>query len=115
MKPKFFRTPSEWCAWLEKYHDRRPELLVGFFKKDSSKPSITWPEAVDGALCFGWIDGVRKRIDDESYTIRFTPRNARSTWSAVNIKRVTELTAFGLMRPAGTKAFAARLEKRSRI
>lgn len=115
MDPTFFATPAEWRAWLEKHHAGRPELLVGFYKKDSGQPSITWPESVDEALCFGWIDGVRRRIDDASYTIRFTPRRPRSIWSAVNIKRVAELTAQGRMHAAGLKAFEARQENRSAI
>ncbi len=115
VKPRFFATPAAWRAWLEKNHKLESELLVGFHKKDSGKPSITWPESVDAALCFGWIDGVRRRIDDWSYSIRFTPRRPRSIWSAVNIGRVEELTRFGLMHPAGIAAFAAREEERSRI
>lgn len=90
-------------------------MLVGFYKKDSGRPSITWPESVDAALCFGWIDGVRRRIDDISYSIRFTPRKARSIWSAVNIRRVEELTTKQLMHPAGIKAFETRQEERSGI
>ena len=115
MKPTFFKTPSDLRKWFEKYHDREQELLVGFYKKDSGKPSITWPQSVDEALCFGWIDGIRRRVDDVSYTIRFTPRRKRSTWSAVNIKRVGELTKQGLMMPEGLAAFAARQENRSGI
>ncbi|MFL5351110.1 YdeI/OmpD-associated family protein [Archangium sp.] len=115
MKPTFFATPAEWRSWLEKHHAKQSELLVGFYKKDSGHPSITWPESVDQALCFGWIDGVRKRVDDVSYTIRFTPRKASSIWSAVNIKRVQELTEQGLMKPAGLKAFDARSGARSVI
>ena len=115
MKPTFFKTPSDLRKWFEKHHAKEPELLVGFYKKDSGKPSITWPESVDEALCFGWIDGIRKSVDEVSYTIRFTPRRARSTWSAVNIKRVGELTAQGLMMPPGLKAFAVREENRSGI
>jgi uncharacterized protein YdeI (YjbR/CyaY-like superfamily) len=115
MEPRFFSSPAAWRDWLEKQHAEQKELLVGFYKKDSGKPSITWPESVDGALCFGWIDGVRRRIDDVSYSIRFTPRRPRSVWSAVNIKRVEELAHDGLMRPAGIKAFDGRLEDRSRI
>ncbi|HKO63323.1 MAG TPA: hypothetical protein VJV03_19320, partial [Pyrinomonadaceae bacterium] len=88
MKPRFFKTPDEFRSWLSKHHDKELELLVGFCKKDSGKQSITWPESVDQALCFGWIDGVRRRIDDSSYSIRFTPRRQPSTWSSVNIKRV---------------------------
>jgi len=113
--PIFFPTPSDFRAWLEAHHDKFPDLLVGFHKKDSGKPSMTWPESVDAALCFGWIDGVRRSIDETSYTIRFTPRRSTSTWSAVNIKRVQQLKETGLMRPAGRKAFAARSEKKSGI
>jgi uncharacterized protein YdeI (YjbR/CyaY-like superfamily) len=91
---------------MQKHHATTPELLVGFHKKDSGRPSITWPESVDVALCFGWIDGVRKRIDEVSYTIRFTPRRPRSIWSAINVKRVAELESMGLMSPAGRAAFA---------
>lgn len=115
MEPKFFPTPAAWRKWLEKHHDKKKELLVGFYKKDSGKPSITWPESVDGALCFGWIDGVRRRIDDVSYSIRFTPRQSRSNWSTININRVAELTKQKLTRPAGRKAFEARQEDRSGI
>ena len=115
MSPIFFATPAEFRAWFEEYHERAQELLVGFYKKGSGRPSITWPEAVDEALCFGWIDGVRRSLDDASYVIRFTPRTPRSTWSAVNIKRVEELTAQGRMRPAGLAAFAKRAEDRSSI
>jgi uncharacterized protein YdeI (YjbR/CyaY-like superfamily) len=107
LKPSFFRTPSDFRKWLERHHDTTPELWVGFHKKGSGKPSITWPESVDEALCFGWIDGVRKSIDDHSYVIRFTPRRARSIWSAVNVRRVAELTRLGRMQPAGLKAFEA--------
>src|SRR5579863_7322555 len=115
MTPEFFATPSELRAWLARHHDKTSELWVGFYKRNSGKPSITWPEAVDAALCFGWIDGVRKSIDDISYSIRFTPRKACSTWSAVNIKRVGELTELGRMRPAGLKAFEGRTEEKSGI
>jgi uncharacterized protein YdeI (YjbR/CyaY-like superfamily) len=111
--PKFFKTPAAFRAWLEKHHDREPELLVGFYKKDSGKPSITWPESVDQALCFGWIDGVRKRIDDDSYTIRFTPRRRGSLWSRVNLRRAKELIELGLMTPAGLAAFEQRTERTS--
>ncbi|MEA2398505.1 MAG: hypothetical protein QOK25_2061 [Thermoleophilaceae bacterium] len=115
MKPTFFKEPDEFRAWLEEHHAEASELLVGFHKKGSGRPSITWPESVDQALCFGWIDGVRRSIDDESYTIRFTPRKKKSTWSAVNIARVAELTERGLMRPAGLAAFEARSAERSGI
>ena len=115
MEPTFFSTPEEFRDWLEAHHETSGELLVGFYKKGSGKLSITWPESVDEALCFGWIDGIRRSRDADSYTIRFTPRKARSTWSAVNIKRVAELTAQGRMRPAGLRAFAARAEDNSGI
>jgi uncharacterized protein YdeI (YjbR/CyaY-like superfamily) len=115
MNPTFFATPGAFRKWLEKHHERETELLVGFWKKDSGKPSITWPESVDEALCFGWIDGVRRRIDDESYSIRFTPRRKGSTWSAVNIRRATELKQFGRMHPAGLREFEARSDKKSGI
>jgi uncharacterized protein YdeI (YjbR/CyaY-like superfamily) len=115
MKPTFFKTPTDFRKWLEKNHSIERELLVGFYKKDSGKQSITWPESVDQALCFGWIDGIRKSLGDVSYTIRFTPRKSRSIWSAVNIKRAGELIDEGLMRSAGLKAFEARQEYRSGI
>jgi len=115
MHPTFFETPTTFRKWLEKNHDTATELLVGFYKTNSGRRSITWPESVDQALSFGWIDGVRKRIDDESYTIRFTPRRRGSIWSAVNIKRVAELEKLGLMTEAGRRAFEARDEKKSAI
>jgi uncharacterized protein YdeI (YjbR/CyaY-like superfamily) len=114
-KPTFFPTPADFRAWLEAHHDKFRELLVGFHKKASGKPSITWPESVEVALCFGWIDGVRKSLDETSYTIRFTPRKPTSTWSYINIKLARKLAKQGLMHPAGLKAFAARSEKKSAI
>jgi uncharacterized protein YdeI (YjbR/CyaY-like superfamily) len=114
-KPLFFPSPSAWRAWLKKHHADTEELWVGFYKRDSGRPSITWPESVDGALCFGWIDGVRKSIDDISYRIRFTRRRPRSVWSAVNVRRATELSTLGLMHPAGLAAFEKREGKRSEI
>jgi uncharacterized protein YdeI (YjbR/CyaY-like superfamily) len=115
METMFFPTPTEFREWLERHHDTSRELLVGYYKKGSNRPSMTWPESVDVALCFGWIDGVRKGIDDERYTIRFTPRTTRSTWSLVNIKRAEELIELGLMHPAGLTAFEARPDDRSAI
>jgi uncharacterized protein YdeI (YjbR/CyaY-like superfamily) len=115
MKPVFFSSPPDWHAWLEEHHETHDELWVGFHKRDSGKASITWPESVDCALCFGWIDGVRKSLGETSYVIRFTPRRPRSVWSAINIKRVAELTKLGLMRPAGIQAFERRTGKRSEI
>ncbi|MGH2676515.1 MAG: YdeI/OmpD-associated family protein [Actinomycetota bacterium] len=115
MKPRFFTNPAQFRAWLERNHQRATELWVGFHKKGSGKPSITWPEAVDQALCFGWIDGVRRSIDETSYTNRFTPRKPRSTWSAINVKRAKELVELGLMQPAGLNALKARQENRTGI
>jgi uncharacterized protein YdeI (YjbR/CyaY-like superfamily) len=108
MKPLFFATPADFRAWLDQHHASVQELSVGFYKKDSGKPSISWPQSVDVALCYGWIDGVRNTIDEISYRVRFTPRKKTSTWSAVNVKRVAELTKLGRMRPAGVQAFEAR-------
>jgi uncharacterized protein YdeI (YjbR/CyaY-like superfamily) len=113
--PKFFKTHSDFRKWLAAHHANAKELLVGFYKKDTGKPSITWPESVDEALCFGWIDGIRRRIDQDSYSIRFTPRKPSSTWSTVNIWRAQELINEDRMTPAGQKAFAARKENRSGI
>jgi uncharacterized protein YdeI (YjbR/CyaY-like superfamily) len=115
MEPSFFETPDGFRAWFEAHAEDAFELWVGFYKKGSGRPSITWPEAVDQALCFGWIDGIRKSIDEASYKIRFTPRRPGSIWSTVNIGRVAELSRLGLMRPAGLRAFAARDEQKSAI
>ena len=112
--PKFFSTPKLFRAWLAKNHDRADSLWVGYYRKDSGRRSITWPESVDEALCFGWIDGIRKKVDDISYKIRFTPRRAKSVWSAVNIGRISVLTSEGRMEPAGKVAFARREESKSR-
>jgi uncharacterized protein YdeI (YjbR/CyaY-like superfamily) len=106
-EPTFFATPDDWRAWLEKHHATAAEISVGFWKRDTGKPSITWPQSVDEALCFGWIDGVRHRIDDEAYRIRFTPRRAGSVWSQVNLKRFAELKQEGRIAPAGQAAFDA--------
>src|SRR5215472_11122745 len=107
-EPKFFENPTAFRAWLEENHQTANELLVGFYKKASGKTSITWPESVDEALCFGWIDGIRRSLGGQAYTIRFTPRKSTSTWSAINMARVAELTKLGRMRPAGLRAFEAR-------
>jgi uncharacterized protein YdeI (YjbR/CyaY-like superfamily) len=115
MEVTFFEAPSGFRKWLEEHHQVERELWVGFYKKGSGKPSITWPEAVDQALCFGWIDGIRKSLDDTSYMIRFTPRKPDSTWSAVNIKRARELSELGLMQPAGLAAFEKRDEKKAEL
>lgn len=115
MQPIFFSTPDEFRAWLEENHDKAQEVWVGFYKKHTGKASLAWAQAVDQALCFGWIDSQGKRIDDESHMLRFTPRKTRSIWSAVNLKRVPELIEMGLMHPAGLKAYEARTEERSGI
>ena len=115
MDPTFFATPTEFREWLAVNHDSVPELWVGFYKTKSGIPSITWPEAVDEALCIGWIDAVRKSIDAERYMIRFTRRLPRGIWSAVNIARVAALTSEGRMQAPGLRAFAERKEERSGI
>lgn len=115
MFPKFFTTQSEFRKWLAKNHNKERELLVGFYRVGCGKPSMTWPQSVDEALCFGWIDGVRKRIDDESYSIRFTPRKPTSIWSSVNIKKIEDLTKQDLMQPAGLAAFEKRTANKSKI
>ena len=113
--PLYFAAPDAFRAWLKTHHAKAPELLVGYYKVGSGKPSMTWPQSVDEALCFGWIDGVRRSLGAEAYTIRFTPRRAGSIWSAVNIKRVEALEAEGRMAAAGRKAFAARTVAKSAI
>ena len=113
--PTFFPTPAAFRAWLEEHHETRPELLVGFYKRDSGKPSITWPESVDEALCFGWIDGIRRSLGPEAYSIRFTPRRAASIWSRINVDNVERLTKEGRMRPAGLRAYAARTAARTGV
>ncbi|HEX6179443.1 MAG TPA: YdeI/OmpD-associated family protein, partial [Thermoanaerobaculia bacterium] len=112
MKPQFFKTAADFRKWLEKNHKTAQELWIGYYKKATGRPSITHAEAVDEALCFGWIDGIRKGIDEESYTNRFTPRKAGSNWSRINIARVAELTRDGRMRKAGLDAFEARDKER---
>lgn len=112
-RPLFFATAADFRGWLAKNHDRATELWVAYYRKGSGRPSMTWPESVDEALCFGWIDGIRKKIDEASYKIRFTPRRAKSSWSRVNIERVTALRAAGRMRDAGLAAFARREEANS--
>lgn len=115
MSATFFPTPKDFRNWLEDNHQNEKEFLVGFYKVGTKKPSMTWSESVDQALCFGWIDGVRKSIDEESYSIRFTPRKPTSIWSAINIKKVEDLTEAGLMTPQGLKAFELRKPERSAI
>lgn len=115
MKPKFFSDQLLFRDWLEKHHQKEKELLVGFYKVHTKLPSLTWSEAVDQALCFGWIDGTRKSLDKDSYTIRFTPRRPNSIWSAINIAKVQKLSQEGLMTEAGLEAFNKRKEDRSKV
>jgi uncharacterized protein YdeI (YjbR/CyaY-like superfamily) len=115
VSPTFFESALHFRAWLEANHASSTELIVGFRKVGTGVPSMTWPKSVDEALCFGWIDGVRKRIDEDSYQIRFTPRRKGSIWSLVNIKKVQELTAQGRMLPAGVSAYEARSDKKTGI
>ncbi len=113
--PVYFDDAQAFRAWLARHAHDAGELLVGFHKVGSGRPCMRWSESVDQALCYGWIDGVRKRVDDERYTIRFTPRKRGSIWSAVNIDKMAALRAQGLMTPAGEAAFAQRSEARSRV
>jgi uncharacterized protein YdeI (YjbR/CyaY-like superfamily) len=115
MRPVFFPTPAEFRAWLEENHAAASELLVGLYKKESGRPSLTWPESVEEALCFGWIDGVRRSISGIAYTIRFTPRRPASIWSAINVAKVEALTKVGRMRPAGLRAYASRIPERTGV
>jgi uncharacterized protein YdeI (YjbR/CyaY-like superfamily) len=115
MNPRFFRTQNDFRRWLEENYETATEIIVGYYNVKSGKGGMTWSESVDQALCFGWIDGVRRKIDEESYCNRFTPRKANSNWSAVNIAKVAELTAKGLMKPAGIAAFEKRKESKSAI
>jgi len=115
MNPIFFENKQAFHRWLKENHNIAKELLVGYYKVSTGKPSMTWSESVDQALCFGWIDGIRRSIDDESYSIRFTPRKPNSNWSAVNIKKVEELIAAGQMTPAGLRLFEMRKEEKSEV
>src|SRR5215510_8860222 len=115
MKPRFFADLRQFHDWLARNHDSEKELLVGFHKKTSGKKSITYPEALDEALCFGWIDGVRRSLNDDSYTIRFTPRRPKSIWSLVNVRHIERLKKEGRMQPSGAAAYEARDAKRTGI
>ncbi len=115
MNAKFFPAQADFRRWLEENHAKETEIIVGYYKVGLGKPGITWSQSVDEALCFGWIDGVRRKIDAESYSNRFTPRRAGSNWSAVNIAKIAELTEKGLMKPAGLTAFEKRQESKSKI
>ncbi len=115
MKPIFFANQSGFRKWLKNNHKKEKELWVGYYKKDSGNVNYTWSQTVDEALCFGWIDGIRKSINDVSYMIRFTPRKPKSSWCKININKVKKLTSLGLMQPAGIKAYNKREEKDSKI
>ncbi len=115
MEIQYFKTPAQFRAWLAKHHATATEVGVVLHRKDSGKATMTWSDAVDQALCYGWIDSVARRLDETSRVQRFTPRKPKSNWSAVNIKKVGELTAKGLMKPAGLAAFARRTEARSGV
>ena len=115
MPPKFFKDQAELRKWFAKNHQDERELWLGFYKVGSGKPSVTWSQSVDEAICVGWIDGIRKTIDDHSYMIRFTPRKPKSIWSDINIDKVKELTKRHLMQPAGIAAFKKREDAKSRV
>lgn len=115
MKVIFFQNQKHLRKWFEKNHKKEKELFVGYYKVASGKSSITWSQSVDEALCFGWIDSLGRRVDEESYCVRFTPRNPKSNWSAINIKKVEYLTKLGLMKPEGLKAFNLRKEEKSKV
>ena len=115
MEPKFFPHQSDFRKWLEENHDKEKELVVGFYKVNSGKPSLTWSQSVDEALCFGWIDGIRKSVDHESYCIRFTPRKPTSIWSAININKMEEMIPKGLVQKAGLLAYEKRKDHKSKI
>jgi uncharacterized protein YdeI (YjbR/CyaY-like superfamily) len=114
-KPVYFATPAKFRAWLEAHHATATEVLVGFHKVGSGKPSMTWSESVDEAVCFGWIDGIRKSLGATAYTIRFTPRKPTSIWSAINVDKVAALRKANKMRPAGEAAFAKRTDARTGV
>jgi uncharacterized protein YdeI (YjbR/CyaY-like superfamily) len=115
MRPRYFETPEDLRAWLEEHHEMAEELWVGLYKKSSGRPSVTWPEVVDEALCFGWIDGVRKSIDAQRYANRLTPRRPTSSWSAVNVKRFGQLKRQGRIRPAGQRAYDLRTKAKTGV
>jgi uncharacterized protein YdeI (YjbR/CyaY-like superfamily) len=114
-KPAFFRSAADFRSWLAKHHTRVPELLVGIYRVESGKGGLTYREALDEALCFGWIDGVRRRCDADSYTIRFSPRIAGSIWSLVNTRRMDKLIEEGLVHESGLQVFERRDKKKSKL
>lgn len=111
MEAVYFEHPEAWRKWLAENHDQAQEIIVGYYKKHTGHPSIDWPQSVDQALCFGWIDGIRRSIDQDRYSIRFTPRRKNSIWSKVNLKRIEELDALGLLQPTGRKVWEERNTK----
>ncbi|AIE83429.1 YdeI/OmpD-associated family protein [Fimbriimonas ginsengisoli] len=113
MEPVYFESPLQFRSWLEQNHEVEDELLVGFYKTGTGIPSMTWPESVDEALSFGWIDAIRRRVDDERYTIRFVRRRPKSSWSAVNLRRMKVLIEEGRVRPAGLKIYEERIESKT--
>ena len=115
MTPVFFSNQNEFRRWLEENHTTKTELVVGYYKVWTGRPTMSWSQSVDQALCFGWIDGIRKSIDEKSYCIRFTPRKPTSVWSNINIKKVEELTEKGLMTEAGLQAYSKRKDTKSGI
>lgn len=115
MLPVFFKNAAEFREWLEGHYKTEKEIIVGYYKTKTGKPSMSWSESVDQALCFGWIDGIRRSIDEESYCIRFTPRNPQSIWSAVNVRKVGDLTAKGLMKPEGLEIFNKRNQEKTAV
>jgi uncharacterized protein YdeI (YjbR/CyaY-like superfamily) len=115
MEPHFFKSPKDFRTWLEKHYDKETQLIVGFYKMGSGKESITWPQSVEQALCFGWIDGIRRSLEADSYTVRFTPRKPGSIWSAVNINKMEELLTQGTVKPEGIAAYERRKEAKSKI
>ncbi|MCQ4165662.1 YdeI/OmpD-associated family protein [Tahibacter sp. P2K] len=115
MDAEYFRTPDEFRRWLQRHHASATELWVGYHKAGTGEPSMTWPQSVDQALCYGWIDGRRQRVDEQRYRIRFTPRKPGSIWSTVNIRRMGELEKAGLVQPAGRAAFAARRAEKTAV
>jgi uncharacterized protein YdeI (YjbR/CyaY-like superfamily) len=115
VRPHFFADLAAWRRWLEEHHADAEEISVGFWKRGTGKPSLTWPESVDGALCFGWIDGVRHSIDERRYRIRFTPRRPGSNWSAINVRRIEELIAAGQVHEAGLAAYRARTAEKTAV
>ncbi|RYU97259.1 YdeI/OmpD-associated family protein [Emticicia agri] len=115
MEPKFFTHQSDFRQWLEENYKKEKEIVVGYYKVNSGKPSLTWSQSVDEALCFGWIDGIRRSIDADSYCIRFTPRKPTSIWSSVNIKKMEEMIPKGLVKEAGLLAYEKRKDNKSNI